>query len=122
MERSSIKQIDRKSINILYNPISKLTPTEKIDNDSTQSYWLALQFVPTKKNKPDRIFTLVCHTHPTECYLDPTAMYKRKTKLKMDSFVYAIVTLRVPIMASAQLINCIFFDEPVRPGQPESSM
>ena len=31
-----------------------------------QSYWLALQFVPTNKNKPNRIFTVVCHRHPTE--------------------------------------------------------
>ena len=31
-----------------------------------QSYWLALQFVPTKKNKPSQIFTVVCHRHPTE--------------------------------------------------------
>ena len=33
-------------------------PTEQIDKDFTQSYWLALQFVPTKKNKPSRIFTV----------------------------------------------------------------
>ena len=31
-------------------------------------YWLALQFVPTNKNKPSRIFTVVCHGHPTEKY------------------------------------------------------
>ena len=31
-----------------------------------QSYWLALQFVPTEKNKPNRIFTVVCHRHLTE--------------------------------------------------------
>ena len=40
--------------------------TEKIDKDFTQSYWLALQFLPTKKDKPSRIFTVVCHRHPTE--------------------------------------------------------
>ena len=40
-------------------------PTEQIDKDFTQYYWLALQFVPTKKNKPSRIFTVVCHRHPT---------------------------------------------------------
>ena len=39
---------------------------KKIDNDFTQSYWLALQFVPTNKNKPNWIFTVVCHRHPTE--------------------------------------------------------
>ena len=33
-------------------------PTEQIDKDFTQSYWLALQFVPTKKTKPRRIFTV----------------------------------------------------------------
>ena len=37
--------------------------------------------------------------------------------MKMDSFVYSIITLRVPTMASAQLINCIVCDEPVRPRQ-----
>ena len=31
----------------------------------------------------------------------------------MDSFIYSIITLRVPIMASAQLINCIVCNEPV---------
>ena len=35
---------------------NQLTNRKKIDNDFTQSYWLALQFVPTKKNKPNRIF------------------------------------------------------------------
>ena len=39
---------------------------EIIDKDFTQSYWLALQFVRTMKNKPNRIFTVVCHRHPTE--------------------------------------------------------
>ena len=39
---------------------------KKNDKDFAQSYWLALPFVPTKKNKPDRIFTVVCHRHPTE--------------------------------------------------------
>ena len=42
-------QIDQKSINILYNPFGQRTTT-KIDKDLTQSYWLALQFVPTKTN------------------------------------------------------------------------
>ena len=43
-------------------------PTEKIDKDFMQSYWLpvALQFVPTKKNKPNWNFTVVCHGQPTE--------------------------------------------------------
>ena len=27
--------------------------------------------------------------------------------MKIDSFVYSIITLRVPTMASAQLINCM---------------
>ena len=45
---------------------NQLTNRKKIDNDFTQSYWLALQFVPTKKNKPSWIFTVVCHRHPTE--------------------------------------------------------
>ena len=39
---------------------------EIIDNDFRQSYWLALQFVRTMKNKPNRIFTVVCHRHRTE--------------------------------------------------------
>ena len=38
---------------------------KKIDKEFTQSYCLALQFVSTKENKPDRIFTVVCHRHPT---------------------------------------------------------
>ena len=36
-----MRRIDQKSINI----------SEKIDNDFMQSYWLALQFVPTKKKQ-----------------------------------------------------------------------
>ena len=48
-----MRQIDQNSINILYTMLLVSLPTEQIDKDFTQSYWLALQFVPTKKNKPD---------------------------------------------------------------------
>jgi len=33
-------------------------PTEKVDKDFTQSYWLALQFV-RPENKPNQILTVV---------------------------------------------------------------
>ena len=51
-----MRQIDQKSLDVLYTMLLVSLPTEQIDKDFTQSYWLALQFVPTKKNKPSRIF------------------------------------------------------------------
>ena len=45
-----MRQIDQKSINILYDPIGQLT-NKNIDKDFTQSYWLALQFVRPYEEK-----------------------------------------------------------------------
>ena len=48
------------TINIFYNPIRQLYTNRK------KSIKLALQFVSTKKSKPNQIFAVVCHRHPTE--------------------------------------------------------
>ena len=45
---------------------SALYQQKKIDKDFTLYYWLALQFVSTKKSKPNQVFVVVCHKHPTE--------------------------------------------------------
>ena len=61
-----MRQIDQKIDKHFVQSYWSAYQQKKIDKDFTQSYWLALQFVRAMRNKPDWIFTMVCHSHPTE--------------------------------------------------------
>ena len=63
----------------------------KINKDFTQSYWRGLQFVPTKKNKPGRIFTIVCYKHPTE----KATFYRETTLLQIMTNKYSCKKLEL---------------------------